>query len=101
MSNGSANILGDVTLVSKLRRNLISLGLLNSSGYNYKSRKGILKIMRGALVIMRGKLLNGLYKLKGSVVGNSMTTNTTKTYDTNFVALKIRKHESNWATRTL
>lgn len=32
--DGSTTILGDVKLVPKLKRNVISLGLLDSSGYS-------------------------------------------------------------------
>lgn len=62
--DGSTTILGDVKLVPKLKRNVISLGLLDSSGYSYKSERGTLKIIKGALVIIRDKLVNGLYILK-------------------------------------
>lgn len=62
--DGSTTILGDVILVPKLKRNVISLGLLDSSGYSYKSERGTLKIIKGALVIIRDKLVNGLYILK-------------------------------------
>lgn len=59
--NGSIKILEDVRLVPKLRRNLISLGLLVSNGCSYKFEKGILKIMKSALVIMKDRLVNDLY----------------------------------------
>lgn len=46
LANGFVEILGDVRLVPKLRRNLISLGLLDSSDYMYKIEKCILKITK-------------------------------------------------------
>lgn len=56
----------------KLRRNLISLGLLDSNGYTYKLEKCVLKLMKGSLVVMKGKLTHGLYILKGSFTSNLM-----------------------------
>lgn len=56
----------------KLRRNLISLGLLDSNGYTYKLEKGVLKLMKGSLVVMKGKLTHGLYILEGSFASNLM-----------------------------
>lgn len=81
MSNGFVKILGDVRLLPKLRRNLISLSLLDSNGYTYKSKNKTSKIMRDALVVMRAKLLSGLYILIGFVVWY-MTINFDKMDDT-------------------
>lgn len=65
---GSIKILDNVRFLPKLRRNLISLGLLYSNGYFFKSENGVLKILKGSLVVMKGKLVRGLYILDGIVV---------------------------------
>lgn len=80
--DGSIKILSDVRLVPKLRRNLISLGLLDPYCYTYKYKKGVLKIMKGTLVVMRAKLINGLYILERSIIGDSMTTESDKIDET-------------------
>ena len=49
--------------VPEMKRNLISLSLLDSHDYEFSSRSGVLKVFRGALVMMKGKLDNGLYYL--------------------------------------
>lgn len=51
---------------------MISLGLLSSYGYSYKSEKGVFKIMRGVLVVMRAKLINGLYILEEYAILDSL-----------------------------
>lgn len=45
--DGSYKILKNVRLVPNLRGNLISLGMLDSAGYTYKSKKGFLEFLRG------------------------------------------------------
>lgn len=82
MSNNFVKILGDVGLVLKLKRNLISLGLWDSSGYIYKYENGTLKITTGALIVMKARLVIGLYILEGFVVGDNMTTNFDKIDET-------------------
>lgn len=57
------NTLDNVRLVLKTKRNLISLGLLDSIGYNYKSKNKIFKMMRGVSIVMKGKLLHDLHIL--------------------------------------
>lgn len=80
--DGSIKILSDVRLFPKLRRNLISLGLLDPYGYTYKYEKVVHKIMKGTLVVMRAKLINGLYILERSIVGDSMTIESDKIDET-------------------
>ena len=58
--------LSDVKHVLDLRKNLISLGILDSNGYGYKSKGGVLKVIKGALVVMKGQKVGGnIYKLLG------------------------------------
>ncbi|KAK2988793.1 hypothetical protein RJ640_004095 [Escallonia rubra] len=40
--------------VSELRKNLISLGTLDSNGCRYRASGGVKRIMKGALVVMKG-----------------------------------------------
>lgn len=70
--DGSIKILSDVRYVPDLKRNLISLGVLESKGFNFKSEKGIMNIFKNSRVIMRGFRDHSLYYLDGiTVVGAS------------------------------
>ncbi|TYK04255.1 Retrovirus-related Pol polyprotein from transposon TNT 1-94 [Cucumis melo var. makuwa] len=59
-------MLTNVSYVSK--RNLISLGKLDRSGYTIKFENGIMKVTKGSLVKLRGTLRNSLYVLEDTAV---------------------------------
>ena len=61
-------VLSNVKHVPNLRKNLISLGVLNDLGYSYSSKGGIMKITKGALMVMKGQKVRTLYKLIGNTV---------------------------------
>ena len=61
MWDGLYRTLDNVRFVSNLRRNLISLGMLDSNRGSYKSENGILKVMKGSMVVLKGILKQGLY----------------------------------------
>ena len=66
--DGSHRILDIVRLVPKLRRNLISLGMLDSNGITYRLENGVLKVMKGSMAMLRGVLKQGLYILQGEAI---------------------------------
>ncbi|XP_071727384.1 uncharacterized mitochondrial protein AtMg00300-like [Rutidosis leptorrhynchoides] len=83
MYDGTVRTLTDVRHVPELKKNLISLGTLDSIGCEYRARGGVLKVSRGALVVMKGERCNGLYLLKGSMVtGASGVSSSAKDVDT-------------------
>ena len=45
--------LTDVRHVLELKKNLISLGTLDSKGCTYKARGGVLRISKGVVVVMK------------------------------------------------
>ncbi|KAG8483625.1 hypothetical protein CXB51_023496 [Gossypium anomalum] len=53
--DGVVRTLSDVRHVPKLKRNLISLSTLDSKGYRYTAKSGVLKISKGSLVVMKGQ----------------------------------------------
>ena len=59
-------MLTDVWYISKLEKNLISLGTLESKGFTIILENGILKVVLGALVVMKGIRRNNLYLYQGS-----------------------------------
>ena len=58
--------LSDVRHVPDLKKNLISLGVLDSNGYKFTGQNGVLKVSKGALVVMKAEKVGNLYRLKGS-----------------------------------
>ncbi|GJR53654.1 transposable element [Tanacetum coccineum] len=68
MFDGTVRTLTDVRHVPELKKNLISLGTLDSIGCDYRGRGGVLKVSKGTLVVMKGEKTNGLYLLKGSTI---------------------------------
>ncbi|KAK4590942.1 hypothetical protein RGQ29_021226 [Quercus rubra] len=65
MFDGVVRVLSNVRHVLDLRKNLISLGVLNDLGYSYSSN---MKITKGALMVMNGQKVSTLYKLIGNTV---------------------------------
>ena len=78
--DGVTRRLQGVRHVSELRRNLISLGMLDKQGFVCRAEGGSLKITKGFIVFMRGKLKNGLYLLAGNVQKGVVAIVTEKTY---------------------
>ncbi|KAK9185556.1 hypothetical protein WN943_025912 [Citrus x changshan-huyou] len=72
MFDGSVQTLSDVRHAPRLKRNLISLGMLDGMGYSFKSENSGLKIMKGTEMVMKGVKKNGLYVLEGSSVPGSV-----------------------------
>ena len=69
--------LGSVRYIPTLRKNLISLGILDKNGYTFTSTAGKLVITKGSHVVIKGeKLSNNLYRLLGDTVvgGASVST---------------------------
>ena len=69
MFDGIVRTLKDVRHVPDLRKNLISLGVLESKGCKIIAEGGALKVVSGSLVVMKGiRQNNCLYNLVGSTV---------------------------------
>ena len=66
--DGSTRVLKEVRYVPKLKKNLISLGALESKDLAIKMRDGVLKVASGALVMLKGVRKNNLYHYQGSIV---------------------------------
>ncbi|KAG8480295.1 hypothetical protein CXB51_024758 [Gossypium anomalum] len=66
--DGSTRVLTDVRYVPNLKKNLISLGALESKGSVVTMRDGALKVTSGALVILKGIRKNNLYYYQDSTV---------------------------------
>ncbi|KAK3007741.1 hypothetical protein RJ639_014050 [Escallonia herrerae] len=73
MHDGIVRTLTDVRHVPELRKNLISLGTLDSNGCSYRAAGGVMRIIKGALIVMKGLKQNSLYLLQGSTVTGAAT----------------------------
>ncbi|KAH9650921.1 hypothetical protein KPL70_026553 [Citrus sinensis] len=69
MFDGTIRIIGEVRHVNGLKKNILSLGQMDSHGYETHVENGIMKIVKGALVLMKaGKIGANLFMLKGETL---------------------------------
>ena len=85
--DGSTRVLTEVRYVPELKKNLISLGVLESKGYGVIIRDGVLKVVSGALVTMKGTRKNNLYYYNGCKVTRSTTVALEKDVDSDSIRL--------------
>ncbi|KAK2984965.1 hypothetical protein RJ640_003699 [Escallonia rubra] len=76
MFDGIVRTLGDVRYIPDLKKNLISLGTLDSIDCRISIKGGVMKVSKGAMMIMKGQKIRNLYKLIGNTVigGASVST---------------------------
>ncbi|KAH9699234.1 Integrase catalytic domain-containing protein [Citrus sinensis] len=69
MFDGTIRTIGEVRHVNGLKKNLLSLGQMDSHGYKTHVENGIMKIVKGALVLMKAEKIGvNLYMLKGETL---------------------------------
>ena len=68
MFDGVVRLLTNIRYRQDLKKNLISLGTLDSLGCIYLAKDGIMKITKGASVVMKGEKIGNLYILLGNIV---------------------------------
>ncbi|PHT68954.1 hypothetical protein T459_28441 [Capsicum annuum] len=68
MHDGIVRTLRNVRCVPKLKKNLSSLGTLESHGCKYTCEGGVLEVSRGGLVVMKACKSGTLYALSGSTI---------------------------------
>ena len=73
MFDGVERILQEVRYIPDLKRNLISLGMLDQIGCSFKVENGCLKMVKGSMVIMNDVKMNGLYILDGRIIIGSVS----------------------------
>eukprot|EP00253_Pinus_taeda_P028922 PITA_28922 len=89
MFDGTTRILSNVRHVPDLRKNLISLGALDSNGYKTVIQGGVMKIYRGILLVMKAKKVGNLFQLEGGT--GSAFVSTVSKYDTSSIHLWHQK----------
>jgi len=70
--DGVVRTLSDVRYIPKLKRNLISLGTLESLRCKYLAEGGVLKVSKGSLVLLKANRIGSLYVLQGTNVTGSV-----------------------------
>jgi len=71
MHDGILRTLKNVRHAPDLKKNLISLGILDSLGYEYLGEGGVIWVKKGSLVVMEGNKVDDLYILQGSMAIDS------------------------------
>ena len=54
--------------IPDLRKNLISLGVLDTNGYQWAVTDGVLQVKAGDKIILKGKKHRNLYVLEGDTI---------------------------------
>ncbi|KAH9649112.1 hypothetical protein KPL70_025867 [Citrus sinensis] len=78
MFDGVIRELSEVMHVPELKRNLISLGILDQMGCIIKMEFGVMKIIKWSIVIMKGAKNNGLYVLQGTTITRDVSVLTSQ-----------------------
>ena len=65
LKHETVKLLRNVRPVSHVKRNLISLGMLDSVGCEYKGKGGVLPIFMGPKEVLVGKKVNDMFIIKG------------------------------------
>jgi hypothetical protein len=73
MFDGSVKILTDVRHVPELRKNLISLGVLDTGGYKSTIQGGVMKVYKGILLVMKAKKVGNMFLLEGRTESDHAT----------------------------
>ena len=83
----STRVLIGVWYVQKLKKNLVSLGALESKGFTMSMRNGIIKVTSSSLVVMKGTRRINLYYYNGSTVIGSVAAVSKKDEDSKITRL--------------
>ncbi|GFZ06608.1 hypothetical protein Acr_18g0007780 [Actinidia rufa] len=67
MADGRSVTLTEISHVPNLRKNLISIGMLDAKGCRFDASGEILKVSKGNKEMLWGKKTGGLYRLEGNV----------------------------------
>ncbi|OIT19619.1 hypothetical protein A4A49_57844, partial [Nicotiana attenuata] len=85
--DGVVRTLTDIRHVPDLKKNLISLGTLESLGCKYIGEGRVLKVSHGSLVIMKARRYGTLYTLLVSTVTGAAAVSTSDKSDSDITKL--------------
>lgn len=72
MHSGQVKLITEVKHVPDLKRNLLSIGMLDKKGYVISANDGNMKVCHGSMIVMRGKRMNVIYMLEGKTIIGSV-----------------------------
>lgn len=94
-------ILSDGRFVLELRRNLSSLGILDSFGYSIKVENGTIRVIKVVILALKVVRANGLYMLHGLTLDSKGGTSVVQSLDSVMVWYRILGHISEKGFSTL
>ena len=68
MSDGIIRELDNVRHIPELKKNLISLSMLDKVRCSIRLESSSLKVIKGSLILMKGEMQHGLYILQGTTI---------------------------------
>jgi len=83
--DGMMRELKDVKYVPQIKKNIISVGVLEAHGLEFSSRDRIFKLLKDLIVMLKGIRRNNLNYLKGNIVIGQLITSV----DTNDDSTKL------------
>jgi len=78
--DGAVKTLSNVCHVPDLKRNLISLGTLQSKGWKYSAEGGVLKVSKGSRILLKGLRQESLYVLQAFTTTDYMKKGSYKSF---------------------
>lgn len=81
LSNGIIRGITNVKHIPELKRDLISLSMLDKTICSIRVKSSILKVVKGSMVLMRGDMINGLYILQGTVISGDVSISENEVQD--------------------
>ena len=78
MFDGQVRTLTNVRHFSDLKKNLLSLGVLEAREYKCSGANGGIKVTKGSMTILKGERTANLYKLTRSIIVGDASTTTEK-----------------------
>ena len=79
--DGMVRELKEVRYVPQLKRNLISVGALESLGLVVSIKEGVLRMTKGSMGVLKADRRNNIYYLKGSTVTGQVAASTSSEED--------------------
>lgn len=73
LHSGQVRLIQEVRYLHALKRNLLSIGVLDKKGYVISAKNSTMRISPGSMTIMKGNKINGIYFLDGNIVTSTVS----------------------------